>query len=164
MSFFGFETAGSAVAAYQQAENVTADNIANVNTPGASRQTANLSEATPVSQPGFPTHFSPGMVGTGVLVASITRAHQNSLDALFRGASSSQNFYTTQQQALQATQSALGEPSAGVNTAFVGLQTAINTLIGQPGQTSAQTGVISAAQSLVAVLNQDASALQSQQA
>jgi flagellar hook-associated protein 1 len=164
MSFFGFDVAGSAVAAFQQAENVTSDNIANINTPGASRQLVNLSEGVPIPQAGFPTHFSPGTEGTGVLVASITRAHQDSLDALFRGASSSQNYYSTEQQALQATQSALGEPSAGVNTAFVAFQTAINTLIGQPGQTSAQTGVISAAQSLVAVLNQDATALQSQQA
>ena len=37
MSFFGLSIVGNAVDAFQQAANATSDDIANVNTPGASR-------------------------------------------------------------------------------------------------------------------------------
>ena len=61
MSFFGMNVAGSALAAFQQAANTTSDDIANVNTPGASRQTVNLSEAAPiVGSPGYATWSGPG--------------------------------------------------------------------------------------------------------
>ena len=65
------------------------DNIANVNTPGASRQQAILTEASPITGTiGFPALTMPGTVGDGVLLGSILRVHQDSYDALFRNASS----------------------------------------------------------------------------
>src|ERR1700736_5823476 len=107
MSFFGLNVIGSAIEAYQQAANTTSDNIANVNTPGASRQVVNLSEAPPiVGSPGYAAWSGPGTKGDGVLVDSITRIHQDSYDGLFRGASSGQSYFDLQQQQLGAGQSA----------------------------------------------------------
>src|SRR5471032_3186138 len=112
MSFLGFNIAGTALNAFQEAENVTAQNIANVQTPGASRQIVNIGQLPPIDGATmFPNHFATGTQGTGVLVSSITRVHQDSYDALFRGATASQNYYGTQQQVLTGLQSSLGEPS-----------------------------------------------------
>ena len=54
-----------------------------------------------------------------MLVSSLTRVHQNSYDALFRGATSSQNYYSVEQQSLTALQSALGSPEGGAAAADV---------------------------------------------
>jgi flagellar hook-associated protein 1 FlgK len=164
MSFLGIATAGSALEAYQDAENVTSQNISNVSVPGASRQTANLTQAPPIDgSPFFPGAFTPGTLGTGVTVSSITRVHQDSYDALFRGATSSQYFYSVQQSSLSALQSALGEPSSGINTAYQNFQTAIQTLVNNPSGTPERTGLLSSAQALVQSLNSANQAVISQQ-
>ena len=61
-----FDIARSALSASQRALTVTGHNVANVNTPGYSRQ-----EAVLVEQP--PINGQPGMVGMGVRAASIRR-------------------------------------------------------------------------------------------
>ena len=165
MSFFGLNLIGSAVDAFQQAANTTSDNIANVNTPGASRQVVNLNQAPPiVGSPGYATWSGPGTKGDGVVVDSITRIHQDSYDSLFRGASGSQSYFEVQQQQLAAIQSSFGEPSNGVNKAFTDLQTAISQLGSNPGGTSERQGVIAASQAFVAALNRVGSAVQTSQA
>src|ERR1700749_4212678 len=119
MSFLGFNIAGSALNTFQTAENVTAQNIANVQTPGASRQIVNIGQLPPIDGATmYPSHLSPGTQGDGVLVSSITRVHQDSYDALFRGATASQNYYSTQQGVLTGLEASLGEPANGINSAF----------------------------------------------
>lgn len=61
-----FDIARSALTASQQALTVTGHNVANVNTPGYSRQEAVLAEQPPLNG-------QPGMVGTGVRATSIRR-------------------------------------------------------------------------------------------
>jgi flagellar hook-associated protein 1 FlgK len=164
MSFFGINVAGSALEAYQTAENVTSQNIANVSVTGASRQIANLTQSPPVDgSPFYPGNFSPGTQGTGVTVSSITRVHQDSYDALFRGASSSQNYYSVEQSSLTALQSALGEPSNGINTAYSNFQTSLQTLANNPSGIPERSGVLSSAQALVVALNSANQAVVSQQ-
>src|SRR3974390_376637 len=114
MSYFGLNIAGSAIDAFQTAENITADNIANINTTGASRQIANIVQQQPIVGSPFllanPANAQPGTMGQGVIVNQILRIHQDSYDALFRGATASQNYYNTEQSTLDGLQSALGEP------------------------------------------------------
>jgi len=170
MSFFGLNVAGSALAAFQEASDTTSNNIANVNTPGASRQVVNLSEAPPiVGSAGYATWQGPGTQGGGVLVQSITRIHQDSYDGLFRGATAAQNYYTVQQQQLSSLQSSFGEPNNGINTAFSALQTAFTALASTPssdesGGIAARGNVISAAQTFVAQLNSVGAAVQNAKA
>ncbi len=167
MSFFGLNVAGNALAAFQEASDTTSNNIANVNTPGASRQIVNLSEAQPIDgSPGYATWQGPGTQGGGVVVSSITRIHQDSYDGLFRGASAAQNYYTVEQQQLTSLESSFGEPNNGINTAFSALQTAFTALASTPssdqsGGTAARGNVISAAQTFVAQLNSVGAAVQS---
>ncbi len=162
MSFLGLNIAGSALDTFQEAENVTAQNIANVQTPGASRQIVNLGQLPPIDgAPGYPTGFEPGTQGTGVLITSIQRVHQDSYDALFRGASSSQNFYSSESGILSSLQSSFGEPANGINTAYSAFQTAIQTLANNPQGTAEQQGVLTSANGLVTAISSANAALQS---
>jgi flagellar hook-associated protein 1 FlgK len=161
MSFFGLNLIGGAIDAFQQAADTTSNNIANVNTPGASRQIANLSEAPPiVGSTGYSTWTGPGTKGDGVLVDSITRIHQDSYDGLFRGASSAQSYFDVQQQQLLAVQSSFAEPTNGINKAFTDLQTAISQLASNPNGTSERQSVIAASQAFVTALNRVGTAIQ----
>jgi flagellar hook-associated protein 1 len=161
MSFLGFNIAGSALQTFQDAENVTSQNIANVQTPGASRQIVNIGQLPPIDGASvFPNGLEPGTQGTGVYVASITRVHQDSYDALFRGASSSQNFFSAQQSILTGLQSGFGEPANGINAAFSNFQTAVQTLANNPQGNAERTGLLTSAKALVVSLNTAGSAIQ----
>jgi len=166
-TFFGLGLMSTSLDAFQYAENVTSDDISNVNTPGASRQNVLLTEAAPiVGTIGFPAHV-PGTVGDGVTVATIQRIHSNSYDELFRGASSSQNYFQTEQQQLQAVQSSFGDPNSGVNAQYTAFQAAVNQLVAQgaSGQsTSINQNVLQQAQGLANSLNSAAATVSQQEA
>jgi len=166
-SFFGLDFMETSLQSFSVAENVTADNIANVNTPGATRQQVNFTEQYPLVGPPFMATHVTGTVGQGTVIADIQRLNSESYDDLFRGANSSQNFYTTQQSALNSLQSLLGAPNSGVTTQFANFQTALNQLVAQQGggnQQSSQTQVLNSAQSLATALGTSAAAISNQEA
>ncbi len=166
-SFYGIGLIGKSLDAFQLAENVTSNNIANVNTPGASRQQAVLTQAVPiVGSPGYAVHVG-GTVGDGAAVQNIQRIHSDTYDSMFRGASSSQNYYSVQNDALNSLQSTFGDPNSGVSTQFTAFQTAINQMVAQAGSgqsDSVRANVLAQAQSLTNALNQTASAITAQKA
>lgn len=165
MSYFGLALVGKSLQAFQDAANITSDNISNVNTPGASRQVVDLTEAPAiVGSPFLSAHQMPGTRGDGALVQGVLRVHQDSYDSLFRGASSSQNFYSVQQDQLNALQASLGDPTSGINTQYTKFQTAISQLAAHPGDIPARANVISQAQALSASLNNAASTITLQKA
>jgi flagellar hook-associated protein 1 FlgK len=161
-TFFGLDLMSTSLQSFSVAENVTGDNISNVDTPGATQQDVDLSEAPPVVGSPFTSTHVPGTAGDGVIVAQIQRVNVQAYDDLFRGASSSQNYYSTEQQILTSVQSQLGDPTAGVSTAFNNFQTAVTQLVnaGATGSAlSAASGVISSAQSLAQALGNSSSAV-----
>ncbi len=166
-TFFGIDMMGNALNMFSVAENQTSDNISNVNTPGASRQQVDFTEQTPlVGSPFMATHV-PGTAGQGVTISQIERIHSDTYDAMFRGASSSQNFYQTQQQMLQGVQSQLGDPNAGVGTQYAAFQTAISQLVSQAGSGNpgaSRANVLNAAQTLASALNNSSSAISNAEA
>ncbi|HEX8806927.1 MAG TPA: flagellar basal body rod C-terminal domain-containing protein [Candidatus Aquilonibacter sp.] len=162
-TFFGLELTSTSLQSFSVAENVVADNISNVNTPGAETQNVQLTEAPPVVGSPFESTHVPGTAGDGVIVSGITQANVQSYDELFRGASSSQNYYNTEEQILSSVQSQLGDPDAGVSTAFTNFQTAVTQLVNAAatGSTSSSaSGVLTSAQSLATALGDSASAIQ----
>jgi flagellar hook-associated protein 1 FlgK len=165
-AFYGLGLMGKSLSAFQFAENVTADDIANVNTPGASQQVAVLTQAAPIAgSPGYDANVG-GTFGDGVNVTDIQRIHSNSYDQLFRGASSSQNYFQVEQNTLNAVQSSFGDPSSGVNAQFTAFQSAVNQLVAQSavGNSNAYAqNVIVGAQALAQALNNDAATVKQQE-
>jgi len=166
-TFAGIALEGSALNAFQLAENVTSQDIADVNTPGASRQQVDLVEAPPISGSPFYAAHIKGTIGDGVLVEQIQRIHDNSYDAIYRSAFSSQNFYQIEQNQLNAVQAAFGDPNAGISVRFSAFQSAITqltTAVGTGNDVAARSNVLTQAQALTAALNNAANVVNQQKA
>src|SRR4030081_2134000 len=88
----GLQTALSGLQAAQAAIDTTSHNIANANTPGYSRQSALLTEKTPLSIPAISTVTGGGvLLGTGVDVTQINRIRDQFLDIQYRAQNTNTN-------------------------------------------------------------------------
>lgn len=87
---------------YRVATEVTSENIANVNTPGYSRQRVLLETAPPTNANGFP-------MGTGVRIAGVERYYDALLQQQLVNAQSTQGFDTTKSTVLQQVEPTLNE-------------------------------------------------------
>lgn len=140
--------ARSALLAHQRALEVTANNVANAQTPGYSRQILQLEPATPLIGPN-------GTIGRGVMDAGVLRARDGFLDAAFRrdtgllGNSSTLNNYLSQ------VESAFQEPSDhGLGASLDGLFQAFGDLANDPPSIANRNLVVSAGQRLVSQFHQ----------
>ncbi|MCG9895711.1 MAG: flagellar hook-associated protein FlgK [Fimbriimonadaceae bacterium] len=114
-SFHGISMASNALRAFQRSLEVTGNNIANVNTPGYSRQRVNFQQQAPVDFWMRGVH----RLGQGVTIGSIDRARD-----LFVDRNASRNF--SEQGSLGAAKAAFdqidriyGEPSdSGISAAL----------------------------------------------
>ncbi|GAB4172451.1 MAG: flagellar hook-associated protein FlgK [Calditrichia bacterium] len=98
------EIARKALWASRLGLDVTSQNIANVNTPGYSRQRVDLTPSNPVNL-GF------GPLGTGVLVKRISRARVDLIDRNLRDAYTRQGYGQAQETVLMQLDSVYNEPS-----------------------------------------------------
>lgn len=90
-TFFGLNIARSGMSTYGAWLNTTGHNIANVKTPGYSRQVVNQSATLPIS---YKTSY--GMAGSGVEAVSITSERDIYYDAKYRNTNSVFGKYDTQ--------------------------------------------------------------------
>lgn len=136
-------TAKSSLSALQTQTSVASSNIANVNSPGATRKTATAVTAA----------------GGGVSV-KVTSSAQSSNTVLFRNmlnANSAVAGSSVQYEALSRINEILGDTNAGVSpqarlTAF---QDALQDLASTPGSTDLGRAAVLAAQDLVTTLNEN---------
>lgn len=87
---------------YRIAQEVTGENIANVNTPGYSRQRVLLESAPPTTANGFP-------LGTGVKIASIERYYDGLLQQQLVNAQTTQGYDTAKSTVLQQIEPTFNE-------------------------------------------------------
>ena len=87
---------------YRVATEVTGENIANVNTPGYSRQRVILETTTPTTANGF-------QLGTGVKIASVQRYYDGLLQQQIVNAQTSQGYDTTKSTVLQQVEPVFNE-------------------------------------------------------
>src|SRR5947207_13612649 len=88
--------------------DITANNIANAQTPGYSRQRLTIAELTPVN-------LGDAVVGRGVTDAGVERVRDRMLDAGYRRESGSLGQSDTMRNYLSQIEAAVGEPTnAGV--------------------------------------------------
>ena len=123
-------TARSGINTYQVATNVAAENIANVNTPGYSRQSAVIESA-----PG--TTVNGVTLGAGVMVSSVTRYYDGLMQKQLVNANSTQSYDTQKSTVLQQIEPVLNE------VANDGLGAAISNFFGSWQDLSLNPGGIS---------------------
>jgi len=139
-------TSVSGLLAFQQALDVTSNNIANASTPGYSVETANLVEA-----PGQSTGV--GFIGSGVDVQSITRTYNEYLAQQVRGSQASYSSSNT--LATQAAQidNMLSDSSTGLTATLQSFVNSLQSVASTPTSTAARQALLSQAQALAQQIN-----------
>jgi flagellar hook-associated protein 1 FlgK len=160
-----------AMQAQQAGVTVTGQNLANANNPAYSRQRVNLQTSDPVNLVG-------GILGTGVQVAGIQQIRDSLLDGQITDESSVGGYWTASQNALDNTQTQLGEflggsaaaangasttsnstGAQGLSTQLDNLFSAFQAVATDPTSLSQRQVLVSQAQSLASSFNQISSRL-----
>lgn len=127
---------------YSVANEVTAENIANVNTPGYSRQKVVLENAPPTTANGFP-------LGTGVRISAVQRVYDGLLQQQIVSSNSTQSYDTTKSQVLQQIEPSVNETSQdGLGAAVSNFFGSWQDLTLNPGGYFERQAVISSSQTL----------------
>jgi flagellar hook-associated protein 1 FlgK len=105
-TFFGLNISRLGLQAQQKSLAVTAHNIANANTPGYSRQRAQLTTTNPL-----PYLNGEGMLGSGVVVAEIGRIRDRFLDTQLRQEAQTLAKWETRHSFLSQVEGVFMEPS-----------------------------------------------------
>jgi flagellar hook-associated protein 1 FlgK len=134
-------TSVSGLLAFQQALDVTSNNIANSATPGYSVETANL-----VPEPGQAT--AAGYVGSGVEVDGITRAYDELLAQQVRSSQASYSSLNTLATQASQVDNLLSSSSSGLTSSLQSFVNALQTLSSSPDSSGARQALLSEAQAL----------------
>ncbi len=153
-SFSGLDIAYRALQAQQQAIDVINQNIANANTPGYSRQIADLAATPPYTIPALNRDASAGQMGTGVAVTDIQRARSSFIDYQIRGESQTQGQWGKMRDALNQVEVVFDEPSdSGLNSLLSKFWQSWQDLANNPQDDGARRALVEQAQSLAVSLN-----------
>ncbi len=134
-------TSVSGLLAFQQALDVTSNNISNADTPGYDVETANFSE-----EPGQQTGV--GYVGGGVDISSITRAYDEYLAAQVNSTQSSYSSSNTLSTQASQVDNMLSDSSTGLTASLQSFVNALQTAAATPSSTAAAQALLSSGQAL----------------
>jgi flagellar hook-associated protein 1 len=138
--------AQSGLHAAQAGINTTGQNIANVSTPGYSRQVVE-------QQPSPSVQYGLTSVGQGTNVTGIHRIYSEFLAAQANTARTTSSNLATQSAEMQPINNLLTDSSSGLSTAVLDFFNKLQDLSSKPSDTSSRQTVISASQNLVARFN-----------
>lgn len=147
-SFAGLNGALTSLLAQRRALEIAGHNIANVNTPGYTRQRANLSSVDAGAVPSLFSSTTP--VNGGVTVTSVERLGEVFLEARVREESVNAGYLTAVSEAWDAIEALVAEPgedglAAQISTFFNAWQELAN----QPDEAGPRALVLADAQALV---------------
>ncbi len=162
-TFFGLETALRALRSHQAAVDVINHNIANANTPGYSRQAAELATSAPYTVAAFNQPVDAGQLGTGVTVAAIRRSRDALLDAQYRSELSTSKQLDAGQSALERIEAAFDEPSSGLSGPLSEFFGAWQDLSSNPADSGARAILVQKSSALAQSFNHTASLLDAAQ-
>jgi len=148
-AFTGLQTALRGVQAQQAALDVISHNIANVETPGYSRQEAVFGASAPLRIDGTKQDGTSAQLGTGVDVITYRRLRDDFLDLQYRAQNMSAGQSDVATKRLGVVQSALASGSkSDMGTLLDNFWTSWDTLAANPTSTDAKAAVVGAAQTL----------------
>jgi flagellar hook-associated protein 1 FlgK len=145
-----FDTLGigrSGLLAHQRAIQVTSNNIANVNTPGYTRQRPVFHALNPSYLPdGFP-------ISGGVQIAEVERVFDAAIDEQLQQERSAHGFDTGREEALARIEGIFSElDGTGINAALSDFFNAFSDLSTAPDESAARQRVVESARSLVSLI------------
>jgi flagellar hook-associated protein 1 FlgK len=110
-TFGGIETSLRGLRAQQLALDVTGHNISNANTPGYSRQVANMKATDPYAVPTMNRLNMAGQIGTGVSVTQIQRMRDQFVDRRTQYENASLGYWDARQRSFDHLEVTLAEPA-----------------------------------------------------
>jgi flagellar hook-associated protein 1 FlgK len=146
----------SGLIADQGALAASTNNVANVNTPGYSREEPVLVSSDPVVD-------DPLTFGTGVTLQSIQSITDPILESQIQQETQVENQYNTLASALQQTQVSFSSSAGDVGTSISNFFDSINQLSTNPSDLSLRQGMLTTAGNLASSFNSTANALTQQQ-
>jgi flagellar hook-associated protein 1 FlgK len=151
--FFGLNIGASALSAFQTSVNTTANNIANVQTTGYTKQTASLASTNPIR-----VYSRYGSAGTGVEVTSIVQERNLYYDTKYWQNNSSKGYFEQKLYYLDQVQTVLQDDEdsqKGFTTIFNTMfDTGLDTLKTRGEENEVRNQFIHQAQSLCTYFNQ----------
>lgn len=142
-TFMGLEAAKRGMFTQQGAIYVTGHNIANVNTPGYSRQRVNFVQTEPYPAPGMNRPQIPGQMGTGVEAGSIQRVREKYVDVQYRGESNKLGYWDQRAQSLSKLEDILNEQKdTGLNATMAKFWQSLQDLSVHPENEGARAVVL----------------------
>lgn len=149
--FFGLNIGASALSAFQTSVNTAANNVANVQTKGYTRQTANLAATDPIR-----VYTRYGSVGTGVEVTSVTQERNLYYDEKYWQSNSSRGFFEQKLYYVDQVQTIFRddeESQKGFSSIFSQMFKDLDTLKTKAEDKSVRNQFIHQAQSLCTYFN-----------
>ena len=131
----------SALQAFQNAINVTSNNVANASTPGYDRETVNLTEAVPQSN-------GAATIGAGVVVSGINRAFSQAAANQLNTSQSSLGQLNALQNYSNQIDNLFGTTLGGLSTALQSFYSAFSDVANNPTSTASRQALIGQAQSV----------------
>jgi len=117
---WSLEIAKRSLQAQMLALDVTSHNIANVNTPGYSRQEAVFRPTQPYGIVSWLGSINPGQVGTGVQISNIRRLRNDFVDMNYRNVTSEGSYYSAKDQIYGILESSINEiKDSGLQKALI---------------------------------------------
>ena len=149
-------TALSGLVAEQGAVQASTNNVANVNTPGYSRQ-------SPVLVAGDPVVVDPLTFGTGVKLKSVESIRDPILETQIQQQTQAQGQFNALATALRQTQVNFTTSTGDIGTAISSFFSSINQLSTNPSDLSLRQGVLTAADNVATSFNSASNNLTQQQ-
>jgi flagellar hook-associated protein 1 FlgK len=131
----------SALQAFQQAINVTSNNVANASTPGFDRETVNFTEAIPQSN-------GAASIGAGVAVSGISRAYSQAAANQLNTSQSNLGQLNALQNYSNQIDNLFGTSIGGLSTALQGFYGAFSNVANNPTSTASRQALLGQAHSV----------------
>ena len=148
-TFFGLNIGTTGLYAAKSGLNITAHNVANIETEGYSRQVIKQSADTPLS-----TNNRYGMLGSGVAINEITQMRSKYYDEKYRSNNALLGMYDTRSYFMNEVQSYLNEIELeGFTTTFDSMYDSLQELAKDPSNLTVRTQVSNYAMSMCEYFN-----------
>lgn len=153
-TFFGLEIAYSALRAQRQIMETTGHNMANVATPGYTRQRIDLTAGRPFPMPGTNTAYGAFQLGSGVEAVQVTRIADLFVDYQLRAQSGKLAEKQEWQRAIAQVEAVFQEPSEhGLGAVMTEFWNSWEQLTLNPESLVARRSLVNQAQDLAGIFN-----------
>jgi flagellar hook-associated protein 1 FlgK len=148
-TFFGLEIALRGLTAQSAAQDVVSNNIANANTPGYTKQVAQMTTTLPYPDPSANAAMIAGQLGTGVVVSQIDSARDQMLNNQITQGNSQQSSNSAVMTGLSQVESFFNEPtSPSIGDALNNFYSALSSVSSDPGDIGVRQNLIDTTQAL----------------